>query len=719
MCKLGVDFQGTRVTAEQDFGGRDGDGKPELNRSEVQQRSRRLQNHGATAQGNTNQWASAAPSVLPWIVPAFASLYLKYSLLQGTLSYNSGGFKLASQYVAKEGQGYTVLERLAFFRADILVALLVPLVLFALARYLPSRWRVLIVAVLSAGVTVALYAQLRAFREVGQFLPLRTFLVALSWGWHEPGAYATYLGTKGLLTLLGMNVLIAVVLWWLPKRSENGIRISYGKRTGAVARSIATFCLLLILVVPWLPRVHSTSLHQSVLLRALHAYWYEEEVITVLFSSLGTPELLTRYREFSGGPPAQRNPEYWAKARGSNVLFFVFETLPTRFLAPDDNLDDLPNLRRLRDHSFVAQRHYTTFPRTHEALFSLLSSWYPSDVVRPFEEQHPDMMVPGLMRTLSALGYHTSVYSPMLQRLSLDKEMFQALGVQQVIYPPDALVPPETRQDQRAAWGKRRVARDEATLNLMKQDLERCLTEGQHFAAVFLPQIGHIPYPNVPQNSGEKDLRKQARPVLAMQDAWLGELLQLLERHQQLEQTVIILVGDHGVRTQNEDSSFPPGMIDEYTFHVPLFLYVPQVLNRTVAIPWVTSHIDVAPTVLDLLGIEEGREFEQGAPIWNADLAKRKTYFFANPAFGADGYYSDGRFYMWNHMSDSVYQKLTPHFETSDLVKGKLSLAEVTLSLTRMVALQQVWVTHFDQSKTIRNHLFDRQPKNVRFQTLP
>ena len=428
------------------------------------------------------------------------------------------------------------------------------------------------------------------------------------------------------------------------------------------------------------------------------------------FAGLSTPELLSRYRELTEDPVSQRDSPYWGKEKGSNVLFFVFETLPARFLPSYDSMDDLPNLRRLRQHSFVALRHYSTFPRTHEALFSLLSSWYPSDVTATFEEQHPDLTAPSIMRTLSAVHYHAAVYRPMPGWWhSFDEEMFRSLGVQHEIIPPDAAVLPEDREELLAAWRKKRIARDVAVLGLMKEDLDNCLRQGQTFAAVFLPQIGHIPYPLLGQNGEPQDLRTQARAILKIQDAWLGELLQLLGQYHQLGNTVIVVTGDHGVRTRNEDPGLVGGMIDDYSFHVPLLIYAPRALDRAVTISWLTSHIDVAPTVLDLLGVDEGRELEQGIPIWNNELEKRKTYFFANPMFGADGYHADGRFYMTNHMSDSVYANLRPHFDASTLVPASSPLhREVSLSIARMVGLQQVWATHFGRAGSLRNHLFDR-----------
>ena len=341
---------------------------------------------------------------------------------------------------------------------------------------------------------------------------------------------------------------------------------------------------------------------------------------------------MARYWKLTDSPLPDRDPLYWGKEKGSNVLFFVLETMPATFLPPDDPLDDLPNLRSLREHSFIGSAHYTTFPRTHEAIFSLLSSWYPSDVTRTFEEQQPGMQVPGIMRILSARGYHTAIYSPMRKWHSYDEEMFQSVGVQDQIYPPDSVAPLHDDQKGMAQWQQTRIARDLATLELMKQDLKSSLGQQRNFAGVFLPQIGHFPYPDVIDGDG-LSLKKKARAILKIQDYWLGEILSLLNERGQLDHTIIVVVGDHGIRTREEDPQFKGG-VEAYSFHVPLYIYAPQTLDRPITINWLTSHIDVAPTVLDLLGVSKGREFEEGTSIWNPCLAARQTFFLADIVFG-------------------------------------------------------------------------------------
>lgn len=646
--------------------------------------------------------------LLPWIVPALTSLYVKYCLMHhGMVGLGTGGFRIAARSLGRdlgigEGDGFTFLEKLCFFHTDFLVAVFVPLVLLVLAKCLPPRWRLIVTSVFSAVITLALYVQFRAFQSVGQFISFQMLLAGLSWGFREPGVYFGYVGIKGLLIISAGALLIYMALQWSPNRDKPVGGELRGNKGSAVAVTLATLTLLLALPLPWERGLGVSSYRGSVLLTALHAFVNEGDVGTSEFAGLTSPELVNRYRQLVDAPVPQRNPNFWGKAKGSNVLFFVFETMPERFLQSDGEMDDLPNLRRLRQNSFVALQHYTTYPNTHQALFALLSSWYPSGVTKTFEEQYPDISVPGMMRTLSNRGYYTAIYSPDRWDGALDAEMFRALGVEKQIFPA-----PNTQD--RAIFRRTRRVRDEATLSLMKQDINHQLKEGKRFAVVFLPQIGHGPLLDSEEHDSAEQLEKRERAILATQDAWLGELLQLLKRHHQLKQTLIIITGDHGIRSQEEDPSFVVGMIDEYSFHVPLLIYAPRDLDHPVTIPWVTSHIDIAPTVLDLLGVKEGRDFEQGTPIWNPDLARRKTYLLAYAMFGADGYHSDGHFYMWSRLSDSVYESPQAHFEAGDLVpRNSQTHRDVSRSIARMVGLQQVWAARFSHAKSLHNNMYNR-----------
>lgn len=652
--------------------------------------------------GGPIQWTATLIASFPWTVAGLFSLYLKYRIMEGTDSYNSGGFIVTEALL---GRHEDLFMKLSFFRMDLLWSfLIVPAALVIITKILPVRSRMAASAVFSAVVSLALVIQLRAFDVMGQFLSLQMLWTAFDWGWHEPRAYLNYLHL--LPAVEGVFVLLAGV-WGIRRLLPTLVKLATrAERYRPQFRICALAVCGLILLLPWISQVQATPYHRSALLMAIRAYEPGTHVNTEEFEGLSAPQLLDRYRKLSQSPAPDRNSLYFGKAKGSNVLFFILETTPFRFLPSDEPIDDLPNLKRLQARSFVAAQHHTTFPRTHEAVFSLLSSWYPSDLTRTVEEQEPEIQLPGIMRSLAARGYDTAIYSPMQRWLSFDNEMFESVGVKRQIYPADSHAPSFADKTRMADWQKSRVARDLATLQLMKQNLDTLLCQKQNFAAVFLPQISHLPYPDGIEDNDSERLKSRARNLLRVEDGWLGQILQLLDSHGQLDNTIIVVVGDHGIRTREEDPTLSPG-IDNYSFHVPLYIYAPKALDHSVMIPWVTSHIDVAPTVLDLLGIDRGRQFEEGTAIWNPQLQNRKTFFLADPLFGADGYTAGKAFYMEEQMSESSYANTSLTFSSGNLLSKDAPYTQVISSqISSLVGLQEVLFTRFGKADSFRNRLF-------------
>jgi arylsulfatase A-like enzyme len=159
-------------------------------------------------------------------------------------------------------------------------------------------------------------------------------------------------------------------------------------------------------------------------------------------------------------------------------------------------------------------------------------------------------------------------------------------------------------------------ALDLSALAGLKRDMEGWIDHNQRYAAAYLPQVSHGPWDDVSRDGNERDIVKRGRNLSTLLDGWLGELLDVLQRKGRLERTLIVVTGDHGLRDWAEAPNKLSMLMDDYAFHVPLLLYAPGILKHTERIDYVTSHIDIAPSILDLVGISVGRDRLQGAPMW-------------------------------------------------------------------------------------------------------
>jgi arylsulfatase A-like enzyme len=623
---------------------------------------------------------------------ALAVLYLKY------VSMTMGGFRIATRHLGRlDNPGLSLWEQVSFFRGDVLVCfLVVPLALLVLAGFLPRVWRSPTIAVLCGACLLLTYFNSMSLYSVGRLLSANLLLSSFRWGLADTRSIWEYMHPGGLVRAGILLVFLILISWWSSREPKAIEKNPSRKRLWRRILVVGLAGSITITAVPWLSRVPATTYHKSILVESVKTLLGTgtEAASADEFSNLTASQLVVQYRELTHAPPPEKDPRYWGKAAGSDVIVVVLETGPAASLDIAGNLDDMPVLRRLRETSFVGSRHYSTYPYTARAHFSIFSSWYPSNRTVDFFLRYPDLVVPGIMRILPAAGYETVAYMPLpdWNENEPDHKVYEVLGFQRQVVAhahPSSNVLPENRL---AAWTRLRSF-DADTLSLLEKDMEDWLTRDHRFAVAFLPQQGHGPWADVSPDQHLASMVARGRAIMAMQDSCLGELVEMLEKHHRLKRTIIVVTGDHGIRTRVEDPSLQGGMVDDYSFHVPLLIYAPQVLHSTQNIAWITSHIDIQPTVLDLLGIEQGRDSEQGSPIWDSRLAQRTTFFFANHYLGADGYYSDGQFFMRSPVSDSVYQNDRLHFTTRDMVaSGSSTDQRVADTMRRMAALQQQWV---------------------------
>ena len=98
-------------------------------------------------------------------------------------------------------------------------------------------------------------------------------------------------------------------------------------------------------------------------------------------------------------------------------------------------------------------------------------------------------------------------------------------------------------------------------------------------------------------------------------DARMGELLDRLQSAGLLDDTLLVVLGDHGEGLMQHGWMNHGMMIYEEAVHVPLILRWPGHLpgGRTIAAP--VGLVDVAPTMLDLLGVRDELPGRQGRSL--------------------------------------------------------------------------------------------------------
>jgi arylsulfatase A-like enzyme/Flp pilus assembly protein TadD len=113
----------------------------------------------------------------------------------------------------------------------------------------------------------------------------------------------------------------------------------------------------------------------------------------------------------------------------------------------------------------------------------------------------------------------------------------------------------------------------------------------------------HIPY-SPPQVFKDKYPHDFYGGEVAYVDRELGRLFLYLEKRQNRDFPLTVLTSDHG-ESLGEHGELTHGVFAyNSTLHIPLIIFYPNLFPKSKVIEEIVRHIDIAPTILDILGIE-------------------------------------------------------------------------------------------------------------------
>lgn len=98
-------------------------------------------------------------------------------------------------------------------------------------------------------------------------------------------------------------------------------------------------------------------------------------------------------------------------------------------------------------------------------------------------------------------------------------------------------------------------------------------------------------------------------------DDEIGRLMETLRRSGIANQTLVILTSDHGESLSEHQIYFDHHGLYEVSIHVPLIMRYPEVLPGGKVIGGFVQHVDLVPTILDLLDIKRPRDDFDGESL--------------------------------------------------------------------------------------------------------
>lgn len=287
-----------------------------------------------------------------------------------------------------------------------------------------------------------------------------------------------------------------------------------------------------------------------------------------------------------------------------NVVLILVESLGTEYMGTfNQGKGHTPFLDELARASWVFPNNFANGRRSIEAIPSLLCG-FPSLMGEALlVSSYQGIELHCLGNYLKAQGYHTSFFHGAYNGSMHFDTFSQRAGFERYF----GFNEYDNSADSDGFWG----IFDEPFLQYTQRELSQ--TKEPFFATIFTLS-SHHPYrlPKGYENrfpKGEAEIHQS----IAYTDYALKEFFAAVEKQPWFNKTIFILTGDH---THKSTDSRYQNLLGYY--RVPLLIYVPGMSGGRAAVPRLTQHVDVLPTVADLLGLELKPQLQFGQSVFAA-----------------------------------------------------------------------------------------------------
>lgn len=306
----------------------------------------------------------------------------------------------------------------------------------------------------------------------------------------------------------------------------------------------------------------------------------DDEVLDIILSEA---DIASDQQIDQAAPALHHQLATHARTEPLNLVIILEESLGAQFVGSLGGKNLTPEIDKLADEGIFFERLYAAGMRSVRGIEAILTCITPRaqlSVVKLTETQRDFFTLASLLETR---GYQTSFIYGGESHFDNMRRFFMGNGFQMVIDENDYASPSFV-----GSWG----VSDEDLFNRAHQVFEKA-GEQPFFSLVFTSS-NHSPF-EIPENRVEPSPDGPQETAIKYADYALGRFLDKARQSSYWDDTVFLVVADHGVRINGGT------LVPTERFRIPGVIIGGTIEPRRV--PGITSQIDLLPTVLSLIGL--------------------------------------------------------------------------------------------------------------------
>ncbi|MFB0565666.1 MAG: LTA synthase family protein [Candidatus Aminicenantaceae bacterium] len=327
-----------------------------------------------------------------------------------------------------------------------------------------------------------------------------------------------------------------------------------------------------------------------------------------------------------------------------NVVFLILEGFRTReidiFGGP---YSITPNFNKLASKSILYKNFYGHADLTAGAQLASIASFY--DIFKGVNlmRDHSQVELFSLPEVLRLFGYSSYWINTWSADFDNTRLFFHRHGDVHIVDKYSFPVNSEM-----AGW----AYSDEELMRKAVDIMDKTI---KPFFTIIITSTNHLPY-EVPREKFklglETGLYGKFLNTFYYTDYALGYLFKLLRTRKYFRDTLFFIFADTGINRRKEDEEPSTPSYFSNVYHIPLFIYDPLVEEGKV-VEEIAAQVDIAPTVLDLLGIEIANHFVGQSLLRERNLPYYLAYhgrgdpkaFYIDEHIVVDCYVEKGKFH--------------------------------------------------------------------------